>query len=88
MCTLLLLQAYQVCSQVDAEDGDGTKREGYGGQDEEQEGSHLGDVGRQRVGYGLLEVVKDQPTWRERGREGGREGEREGGREGGEGEHV
>merc|ERR1712004_571691 len=53
---------HHVRSQVDAENGDGSKGQGHVGQDEEEEGRDLGDVGGQGVGDGLLQVVEDQPA--------------------------
>merc|ERR1712004_171652 len=53
---------HHVRSQVDAENGDGSKGQGHVSQDEEEEGRDLGDVGGQGVGNGLLQVVKDQPA--------------------------
>ncbi len=52
--------SHQISSQVDAEDGDGSKRQRHVSEDEEQEGRDLGDVGRQRVRDRLLEVVEDK----------------------------
>ena len=54
---------HHVCPKVDAEDGDGSQGQGDAGQDEEEEGRDLGDVGGHRVGYRLLQVVEDQATW-------------------------
>ena len=54
---------HQICAEIDAEDGDGAKGEGDVGDDEDEEGSDLRDVGRQRVRDRLLQVVEDQTTW-------------------------
>ncbi|KFV72974.1 hypothetical protein N307_05460, partial [Dryobates pubescens] len=54
---------HHVGAQVDAEDGDGAQGQGDVGDDEEQEGSDLGDVAGQGVGNRLLQVVEDQPAW-------------------------
>ena len=54
--------ADHVGAQVDAEDGDGAEGQRDVGHDEEQEGGDLGDVARQSVRDGLLQVVEDQPT--------------------------
>lgn len=53
-------QAYHVGTQVNAEDGDGAKRQWDVSHDEEQEGCDLRDVASQSVGDGFLQVVKDQ----------------------------
>ncbi len=51
-----------VGAQVDAEDGDGAQGQRDVGEDEEQERGDLGNVGRERVGDGLFEIVKDEPA--------------------------
>ena len=53
---------YHVGTQIDAQNGDGTQRQGNIGDDEEQEGRDFGDVGRQSVGDGFLQVVEDETT--------------------------
>merc|ERR1719216_750526 len=53
---------HHVSAQVNAEDGDGAQGQGHIGEDEQEEGGDLGDVGGQGVGDGLLQVVKDQPA--------------------------
>ena len=57
--------SHHVCAQVNAEDGDGAQRQWNVDDDEEQEGSDLGDVAGQSVGNGFLQVIEDQATWRE-----------------------
>ena len=57
------LGPHQVCPEVDAQDGDGPQRQGDAGEDEEEEGGDLGDVGGHGVGYRLLQVVEDEATW-------------------------
>lgn len=54
--------SHHVSSQIDAEDSDGSQRQGDVGDDEEQEGGNLWDVAGQGVGDGLLQVIKDQPA--------------------------
>lgn len=57
-------ECHHVSAQVDAEDGDGSERKRNVDQDEEQEGSDLRDVAGQRIGDGLLQVIKDETTWK------------------------
>ena len=54
---------YHVSSQVNTQNGYGAKRKRNIQDDEHQERTDLGDVTRQCVGNGLLQVVKDQTTW-------------------------
>ena len=58
------MMMYQVSSQVDAEDGDGSEGQRDVGQDEDEEGADLWDVTGQCVRDRLLQVVKDETTWR------------------------
>ena len=51
-----------VSSQIDTQNCDGTQWEGHISQDEEQEGTDLGNVTGQCVGDGFLQVVEDQTT--------------------------
>lgn len=53
---------HQVSSEINAEDGDCSERQGDTQQDEDQERWDLWDVTGQSVGDGLLEIVKDQTT--------------------------
>ena len=55
---------YQVCAQVDTQDGDGSQWQRYIGQDEQQEWGDLRNVAGQGVGNRLLQVVEDQATCR------------------------
>lgn len=59
-----MCERHHVSAQVDAEDGDGAERKRNVDQDEEQEGSDLRDVAGQRIGDGLLQVIKDETTWK------------------------
>ena len=53
---------YHVSTQVDTQDGHSAKRKRNIQNDEHQERTDLRDVTGQRVGNGLLQVVKDQTT--------------------------
>merc|ERR1719188_213732 len=63
---------HHVGSQVDTQDGDGSKRKWDISQDEEKEGGDLGNVGGQGVGDGLLQVVKDKTTLLDSSNNGGK----------------
>ena len=65
MCLWDECVSHHVSSQVNAEDGDGSKRKRNVDDDEEQEGGDLWDVTGKGVGNGFLQVVKDQATCRE-----------------------
>ncbi|KFV61707.1 hypothetical protein N307_10635, partial [Dryobates pubescens] len=58
--------AYNVCAQVDEQDGDGANGQGDAGNDVDEKGTELSDVLSQGVGNGFLQVVKDQAAWRGR----------------------
>lgn len=53
---------YEISSQIDTQDCDGSQGEGNVRQDEEQEGRNLRNVGCQGVSDGLLQVVEDQTS--------------------------
>lgn len=53
---------YDVCAQVDEQDGDGAYGQGHPNDDVDQKGAELSDVLGQGICDGLLEVVKDQAT--------------------------
>jgi len=55
---LILRGPYHVGSQVNAQNGDGVQGEWDAGEYEEYEWRNFRDVGRQRVSYGLFQVVK------------------------------
>ena len=55
--------SYHVSSQIDAEDGDGAKRQRYGATHEEEEGRDLRNVRGKSVGDRFLEVVEDESTF-------------------------
>lgn len=57
--------AHHVRAQVDAEDGDCSQRKWNTSDDEEEEGRDLGDITGECVRDGLLQVVKDETTYRE-----------------------
>ena len=51
---------YKVGPEINTQDGDGAEGQRHVGQNEQQEGRDLRDVGGQGVGDRLLQVVKDQ----------------------------
>ncbi|KGL85947.1 hypothetical protein N301_03690, partial [Charadrius vociferus] len=53
---------HDVGAELDEEDGDATQGQGDAGRDVDEVRGQLGDVLGQRVGDGLLQVVKDQAT--------------------------
>lgn len=61
------LFSHHVSSQVDAEDSDGTQRQGDVDQDEKEEGGDFWDVAGQSVRNRFLQVVKDQTSWKDKG---------------------
>lgn len=56
--------SYHVSSQVNAEDSDSAKRQRNTSNDEEEKRRDLRDVAGKSVGYWLLQVIKDQTTFR------------------------
>lgn len=60
MLALRPAATHHVSAQVNAEDGNSPQRQRDTSDDEEQEGRDLWDVAGQRVGDGLLQVVKDE----------------------------
>lgn len=61
-----MFRSHHVGSQVNAEDGDGTQGQWDVDQDEEQEWRDLWDVAGQSVGNGLLQVVKNQASLKQK----------------------
>lgn len=54
---------HDVCSELDEEDGDAAQRQRHADRDVDEVRGQLRNVLRQRVGDGLLQVVKDQTTY-------------------------
>merc|ERR1712223_2050982 len=54
---------YHVSTQINTENGYGTKWEGYVSKDEKQERGDFGNIGGQSVGNGFLKIVKDKTTF-------------------------
>ncbi|KFW74819.1 hypothetical protein N305_02554, partial [Manacus vitellinus] len=54
---------YNVCAQVNEQDGDGANGHRDAGNDVDEKGAELSNVLGQGVGNGFLQVVKDQAAW-------------------------
>ena len=60
----MVTSTYHVSTQIDTKNCHSAKRKGNVQDDKHQERTDFGDVTGQSVGDGLLQVVKDQTTWR------------------------
>ncbi|KGL82710.1 hypothetical protein N309_03901, partial [Tinamus guttatus] len=54
---------YNVCAQVNEEDGDGANGHWNAGNNVDEERTELGNILSQSVGNCFLEVIKDQTAW-------------------------
>ena len=63
---------YHVGSQIDTQDGDGSKRKWDIKKNEHQEGGNLRNVGSQGIGNGLFQIVENQTTLFYTGNDGGK----------------
>ena len=62
----LTTNAHHVSSQINTEDGDCSQGQWNVSDNKEKEGGNLWNVAGQSVSNGLLQVIEDQTTWKEK----------------------